>query len=107
MSEMSEDDLIAVAQQMVGDYRSRLAPTASDEMVIVLPRWVYEKFGQERLTASLNRVGIQNVEVTEDWQPKTKAQMLVYTKGTWHAGHGIGETDSDCAGCQHAKAVAP
>lgn len=99
---MNEDDVVAAAAEMVMGYRAR-SPDA--ELALVLPRWMWNQYGQERLTASFQRLGIQQVQLVEDWSEShaAKPQMVLYTAGTWHTNHHIGQTSPDCEGCQHAS----
>lgn len=94
----AKENFLAAVHQMVEkryDYRG-----VNEELVLVLPRWAWEHYGQEQLTASFIGMGIQHVQIVEDWQPTDKVQLLLYAKGTWHTGHGIGERRSDCEGCE-------
>jgi hypothetical protein len=94
--EMLEAGLVSV----VADYREKLG-LPSEELTLVLPCWLYDKVGPERLRASFKRLGIGRVELTDGFEESDRAQMLLYASGTWHAGHGIGETRQGCEGCEH------
>lgn len=97
-TEPASDELIILdaARKAADSMRAR---SGVGELVLVLPRWMWERYGQERLTASFQRLRIQHVELVSTWD-EGPAQMLLYQKGTWHTNHAIGETSPTCEGCQ-------
>ncbi len=96
-----EEDLVANVAELASAYRARHHGT--DELVLVLPRWMWDRYGQDQLTAAFQRNGIQHVKLVEDWAESSEenAQLLLYAAGTWHTNHHIGQTRPDCEGCQH------
>lgn len=96
----SESVLLGAVQGLVSDARERLH--LDGELILVLPRWMWERYGQEALTASFRRLNVEHVELVDTWDGDSAqiAQMLLYQKGTWHTNHFIGETDPNCQGCQ-------
>jgi hypothetical protein len=100
---VAEEDLVSTVADLATQYRTR-HPQA-DELVLVLPRWMWDQYGQERLTASFRRVGVQYVKVVEDWMETTTPgpQLLLYAAGTWHTNHHIGQVSETCEGCRHAR----
>jgi hypothetical protein len=100
---MDEDAVVSTVAELAQQYRTK--NPATDELVLVLPRWMWDQFGQERLTASFKRVGVQHVKVVDDWRQEhtSRPQLLLYAAGTWHTNHHIGQTNPDCEGCQHAS----
>lgn len=100
---MDEEAVVSAAAELVPQYRAR--NPGADELVLVLPRWMWNQFGQERLTASFKRLGVRHVELVGDWTESvaSKPQMLLYAAGTWHTNHHIGQTNPDCEGCRHAS----
>lgn len=99
---MSPDQIVGTVQQAFDNARTRgLEGPSQDEWVLVLPRRFWEQHGQEALTASFRRIGIQHVELVDTAQSDpARAQLLIYAKGTWHTNHSLGETHPDCEGCQ-------
>lgn len=99
---VTEEGLVSIVGELASNYRDRSAQT--DELVLVLPRWMWDMYGQERLTASFRRVGVQHVQLVGDWSQEhaIKPQLLLYAAGTWHANHHVGQTSPDCEGCQYA-----
>ena len=93
---------MSAVAELVPEYRAR-HPRA-DELVLVLPRWMWSQYGQGRLTVSFRRLGVKHVHLVGDWREAHAArpELLLYTAGTWHTNHHIGQTNPDCEGCQHA-----
>jgi hypothetical protein len=86
---------------LASNYRAKMGrPT--EPLTLVLPRWLYDQVGKERLTESFRRLGINRATLTEDYPESDRAQVLLYVSGTWHSGHDVGETREGCEGCEHA-----
>lgn len=102
-SRMVTNPVVDAAAEMVPVYRAH--HPGAGELVLVLPRWLWNRYGQEGLTSSLQRLGVQHVKVIEDWVDAhgTDAKFLLYEAGTWHTNHHIGDTSPSCEGCQHAS----
>lgn len=101
---MDEEAVVSTVADLAQQYRTQ--NPATDELVLVLPRWMWDQYGQERLTASFKRVGVQHVKLVDDWVGATDTanpQLLLYAAGTWHTNHHIGQMNPDCEGCQHAS----
>jgi hypothetical protein len=96
---IDEETIVSTVAQLASQYRTRCQD--ADELVLVLPRWMWDQYGQERLTASLQRLGVQQVKLVDDWSEASalKPQVLLYAAGTWHTNHHVGETNPDCEGC--------
>jgi hypothetical protein len=99
---VTEEGLVSIVDGLATSYRTRSPQT--DELALVLPRWMWDTYGQERLTASFRRVGVQYVKLVDDWSEEhaIKPQLLLYAAGTWHTNHHIGQTNPDCEGCRYA-----
>lgn len=84
---------------LVANYREKMG-RPGEPLTLVLPRWLHQQVGGERLAASFQRLGINRVELVGGYEETGSAQALLYESGTWHSGHEVGETRSGCKGCE-------